>query len=125
MSFKNIKKNIKRNLINVFSAFFSVATLILSLFIKDGISKSQDKLLDTYGDKNTFSVSMIKNEAIDDSPLALERLERPTHNEVQTLIEHKDYVIDYAYDYFFSNKCEILHGNKFDKSLMILKLNLS
>lgn len=114
---KNIKKNFKRNLINTFSAFFTITVLLLSLFIKDGISNSKEKLLNTYGDKNTFSVSMIKSESIDDSPLALERLERPTHNQIQTLLTAKDYVIDYSYDYFFSNKCELLHGKSLEKKL--------
>ena len=115
VSFKNIKKNIKRNLVNVFSASFSVIVLLLSLFIREGILNSKGKLLNTYGDKNTFSISIVKNENIDDSPLSLERLERPTYNQVSTLLEGKSYVIDYSYDYFFANKCELIHGKRFEK----------
>lgn len=115
VSFKNIKKNIKRNLVNVFSAAFSIIVLLLSLFTREGILNSETKLLNTYGDKNTFAVSIVKNENIDDSPLSLERLERPTHNQISTLLDGNGCVIDYSYDYFFANKCELIHGKSFEK----------
>ncbi|MBP5694589.1 MAG: ABC transporter permease [Bacilli bacterium] len=100
---KNIKKNRKRNIISSFSAGFSFLLIIISTFFNTSISNSKYTLINSYVNSNSFSVSEISYEEIEDSPLKLMNNKRPKYNDVYSLLDGKSFLINYSYDYFFSD----------------------
>ena len=111
ISTKNIKNNFKRNIISTISAAFSIIVLILSIFLNRGISSCKNDLIKSYADNNSYNVSLVKSESIDNSPIELEKSIRPNYNDLNELFNGINCYIDFSYDYFFSGQKEI----KFNK----------
>lgn len=97
---KNIKNNFKRNIISTISAAFSIIVLILSIFLNSGISSCKNDLIKSYADNNSYNVSLVKSENIDNSPIELEKSVRPNYNELNELFDGINCYIDFSYDIF-------------------------
>lgn len=119
---RNIRKNCKTGVLSAFSTVFSLCAIVLSLFFNDGLNNSRDELLSTYADVNTFSISKIKNENIQNSHLTLLKYERPTFTEVYNLIDNTKCYLDLSYDYLFDENKEIKHGINFENKIVEFKI---
>lgn len=104
VSKKNIDKNIFRNLISTISCAISIIVTLLSIFFKNGILENRKFLIDSYVNKNAFSISLNKTEEIENSIISLAKSERPTYEQVYTLVGDRDFIIHYSYDYFLQDK---------------------
>ncbi len=109
---KNVRNNWKKDIINLISACFSMVVLVISIFFNSSIIECKDVLLESYGDANTYEISLTKTEEIKDSPIDLVRSERPSYSSIYPIFSDYNCMIGYSYDYFFKSTKRIKFNNK-------------
>ena len=73
-----MKKNMKINLLTIFSSFFTVFVMILSLFFNLGIKNSKDFLLNSYVDSSSFKVTQEESTQIGNNAVNIVKNTKPT-----------------------------------------------
>ena len=103
LTMKNYQKNIKKNLVALFSVVFTTVVLLLCFSFSNGINKNIDKQIRYYQNYNVFEVSKITSENINNSSLNLQRVERIEQEDLSNIVKEYESQIDYNLNFFFKN----------------------
>ena len=102
-----MKKNMKINLLTIFSSFFTVLVMILSLFFNLGIKNSKDFLLNSYVDASSFKVSQEESTQIGNNAVNIVKNTKPNINDLNLVFRDCDFIVCNSYDYFLNDKKSI------------------
>jgi len=124
MLLKTFKRNLKQNLIALFSIVFAFLTLLTSIGFNEGIGRNSDALVNNFQNYNAYKISKIVDKSITDSSLKLEKTEKPTYEEVNNLVKnYKDYEIKDSLDFFFNDYKSVLVGDKIMENVSFVAVN--
>ena len=92
-SIRGMKKNMKINLLTIFSSFFTVLVMILSLFFNLGIKNSKDFLLNSYVDASSFKVSQEESTQIGNNAVNIVKNTKPNINDLNLVLRDCDFIV--------------------------------
>src|SRR5574344_145524 len=111
---KNLLKNFGKNFVALFSIFFSIVVLLISLGFSNGVKNNTINLFKDYQNYNSFRISKVLYETVNDSNLTLLKTEKPDLKDInQNLSKYKNIEIHDNIDYFFGETKEVKINNVF------------
>ena len=96
---------------------FSCLVILISFGIKNGINNGINNLLKGYQNYNSFKISKIDYEIINNSSLKMQKTSLPTIEEVENITkQYENCEIKSNLDYFFSNEIDVnIAGKNFNE----------
>ena len=99
---KNLKNNAKLSFLTIFSSFFTILVMLLSIFFNNGIKNSKDILINSYVDSKTFRVYQEEKTEIGNNTVSLVKKTKPKSEDLSFVLRDTDSVFINSYDYYLS-----------------------
>lgn len=108
----NFKRNFKKNIVSFLAVSFSLLVILLSISFNNGILNNSISIARDFKNYNSFKISKIENETVNDSNFTLQRLIKPNIDEILNLVkDYNKYEIKESYEFFFSGRQEVFFKN--------------
>ncbi len=110
----NLRRDIAKNIISIFSLIFTICVCFISMGFNNGVKENSNNLIKQFQNNNSYKVSKIVYEEINDSNLKLQKTEKPSLEEINTIFDtYNNVEIHNNIDYFFGD----IKETRIDKEL--------
>ena len=110
----NLRRDITKNIISIFSLIFTICVCFISMGFNNGVKENSNNLIKQFQNNNSYKVSKIVYEEINDSNLKLQKTEKPSLEEINTIFDtYNNVEIHNNIDYFFGD----IKETRIDKEL--------
>lgn len=122
----NLRKDIFKNMISLISLIFSICVCFVFLGFNNGVKNNSLDLIKNYQNNNSYKISKIIYEQKNDSNLMLEKTEKPSLEEIESMFNKYENVdIHNSIDYFFGETNETRIENELIKNVSYIPINNS
>ena len=120
----NLKKDLAKNIIGIFSLVFSICVCFVSMGFNNGVQNNSTNLLKQFQNNNSYKVSKILYEQVNDSNLKLQKTEKPSIDQTKTIYEsYKNIDIHDNVDYFFGDVKETRVNKELQENITYIPVN--
>lgn len=120
----NLKKDLAKNIIGTFSLIFSICVCFVSMGFNSGVKNNSSNLLKQFQNNNSYKVSKILYEQVNDSNLKLQKTEKPSLDQINTIYDsYKNVDVHDSVDYFFGNVKETRIDNELQENITYIPVN--
>jgi putative ABC transport system permease protein len=120
----NLRRDLAKNIISIFSLIFTVCICFVSIGFNNGVEKNSYNLIKQFQNNNSYKVSKIIYEEINDSNLKLQKTEKPTLEEINDIFGNYENVeIHNNIDYFFGDVKETRINKELQENITYVPVN--
>lgn len=120
----NLKKDLAKNIIGTFSLIFSICVCFVSMGFNSGVKNNSSNLLKQFQNNNSYKVSKILYEQVNDSNLKLQKTEKPSLDQINTIYDsYKNVDVHDSVDYFFGNVKETRIDKELQENITYIPVN--
>lgn len=120
----NLKKDFGKNVIAIISLIFTICVCFISMGFNNGVKNNSLSLIKQFQNNNSYKVSTIIYEQINDSNLKLQKTEKPTINEIKTIFgSYENFEIHDNVDYFFGETKETRIDKELQENITYVPVN--
>ena len=120
----NLKKDLGKNIIAIISLIFTVCVCFISMGFNNGVENNSLNLIKQFQNNNSYKVSTIIYEQLNDSNLKLQKTEKPTLEEIETIFgSYENFELHDNVDYFFGETKETRIDKELQENITYVPVN--